>query len=379
MKKLLALILAASMAFSMVGCMSSNDLDELDAALDVVNEELDAAIEESEAAPAEEAAAPAEAAVEDIAYPERNINMTIPFGAGGGTDLWARVMAEYMAPELGVQIICNNVTGGSAGSTGTDAVWQAAHDGYTMVGTSETPLTIPVMTELDQTTKDWEYFIAAGSPGLLCVNKATYDAGLDSMDAIVAQLTADPESISIAGTQGGLWFALAQLFGAYGDTPFYWVSYPGSGDAILGCHSGEADTVCASAGEVMTYVQSGDLIPVAVMDVEGWEFPGFGEIPAVTDALPALASYLPLKQVLGFAMPADTDPAILAKVTDAFYAAMSNPEVISYAEDQLCVTYGLAGAEAKELMEGLESSLCWILSDMGQTTYTPDEVGIPQP
>lgn len=66
MKKLLALLLAGLMVFSMVGCMSSNDLDELDAALDVVNEELDAVIAE-EAAPAEEApAADTAAASEDM-------------------------------------------------------------------------------------------------------------------------------------------------------------------------------------------------------------------------------------------------------------------------------------------------------------------------
>ncbi|MFI3312771.1 MAG: ABC transporter substrate-binding protein [Eubacteriales bacterium] len=54
MKKLLALLLAGTMALSMVGCMSSADLDELDAALDVANEELDAIIEETEAAEATE-------------------------------------------------------------------------------------------------------------------------------------------------------------------------------------------------------------------------------------------------------------------------------------------------------------------------------------
>ncbi|MFI3313057.1 MAG: transporter substrate-binding domain-containing protein [Eubacteriales bacterium] len=53
MKKLLALILAGTMALSMAGCMSSNDLDELDAALDVAIEELDEAAEELEEATSE--------------------------------------------------------------------------------------------------------------------------------------------------------------------------------------------------------------------------------------------------------------------------------------------------------------------------------------
>ncbi len=355
MKKLLATILAASLLLStMAGCSSTSTTEET----------------------TEETTTTTEASTEESGYPERNINMTIPFGAGGGTDVWARIMAQYMGEELGVQIIANNVTGGSAGSTGIKSVWDAPHDGYTLAGTSETPLTIPVMTTDTQTTKDWEYFIAAGSPGLLCVSKNTTE---QTMEDIVAKLQAEPESLSIAGTTGGLWFALASLFGEYGETPFQWVSYSGSADAIKAAHSGETNAVVASAGEVKSYVESGDLIPVAVMGTESWEFPGYGEIPAVTEAIPTLEAYLPLNQVLGFKIPADTDPAIIAKLDEAFKAAMQNPEVIAAGEEQLCVLYGLSGAEAKEMMEGIEKSLTWILYDMGQTTFSPEERGIERP
>ncbi len=351
MRKLLAVLLAMSMLLSFAAC--------------------------STATPTTPDATEPEATTPDApAYPERSINMTIPFGAGGGTDVWARIVAEYMGEELGVQVIANNVTGGTAGSTGIEQVWNAPHDGYTLAGTSETPLTIPVMTTLEQTSKDWEYFIAAGSPGVLCVSKAS---GLTSLQEVVDQLNAEPESISIAGTSGGLWFALAQLFGAYGDVPFQWVSYGGSADAIVATHSGETDTVVASAGEVKSYVESGDLIPIAVMNTEAWEFPGFGNVEAVTDVLPALEAYLPLSQFLGFKVPADTDPAIVAVLQDAFAKTMENPEVIAAAEEQLCVIYGLTGDEARTMAEGIEKSLCWILDDMGQTTFSPDERGIEKP
>ncbi len=364
MKKFLATALVMAMTVSLVACGTSGTKEN----------DKEVSGDKVEAQAGDEGEAAGDAA--DTAYPERNINMTIPFGAGGGTDVWARIMAQYMGEELGVQIIANNITGGSAGSTGVDSVWKAPHDGYSLAGTSETPLTIPVMTPLEQTTKDWEYFIAAGSPGLLCVRK---DAGYDSLEAVVEKLKADPESISIAGTTGGLWFALAQLFDTYGETPFQWVSYPGSADAIKATHAGETDTVVASAGEVKSYVESGDFIPVAVMGKEAWEFPGVGEIPAVIDVIPELEAYLPLNQVLGFKVPADTDPAIIAKLDDAFHKAMANPAVKEAGDEQLCVLYDLSGAEAKEMMTGIEKSLCWILFDMGQTTFSPEERGIERP
>ena len=95
-------------------------------------------------------------------YPSRPINNVIPFGAGGGTDVWNRAIMSELGKDLGATITSSNMTGGSAGSIGVNYGWESKHDGYTLVGTSETPLTIPVQTGLKQTAKDWTFFIAAG-------------------------------------------------------------------------------------------------------------------------------------------------------------------------------------------------------------------------
>ncbi len=309
-------------------------------------------------------------------YPVRPIQNVIPFGAGGGTDVWNRALMDAMGTIMGQTIVSSNMTGGSAGSIGVNFAWKSLHDGYTLCGTSETPLTIPVMTGIEQTSKDWSYFIAAGSPGLLCVNK---NASVKTMDDVLAALTAAPESVSIAGTTGGLWFALAKLFGSYGNVPFKWLPYDGSSTAIKGCVSGEADCVVASAGEVKDFVRSGDLIPLAVMATEGWEFPGHGMIQAVTDKVPELAQYLPLNQFLGFKVPADTDPEIIAFLQDTFNKAMESEKIKTFADEQLCVLYALSGEEAQAMAGAVESKLCWVLYEMGQTKFSPEEFGIVKP
>ena len=311
-----------------------------------------------------------------VQYPTRSINNVIPFGAGGGTDVWNRAIMEAMGKELGVTIVSSNMTGGSAGSIGVDYCWKAAHDGYTLCGTSETPLTIPVMTGLEQTSKDWKYFIAAGSPGLLCINK---NSSYRSMQEVVDALNAAPGNVSIAGTTGGLWFALAKLFDSYGDVPFKWVPYDGSAGAIKGAVSNEADCVVASAGEVKDFVRSGDLIPLAVMNTTSWDFPEVGTIPAVTDTVPALEQYLPLSQYLGFQIPADTDAQIVTILEDAFHKGMASDSIKQFADDQLCELFDLTGDEASEMAAGTESKLCWVLYDMGQTKYSPEEFGIEKP
>jgi tripartite-type tricarboxylate transporter receptor subunit TctC len=65
------------------------------------------------------------------AYPSRPIALVVPFAAGGGTDVIARILAERMRVSLGQAVIIENVVG-AAGSIGVGRVARAAPDGYTL-------------------------------------------------------------------------------------------------------------------------------------------------------------------------------------------------------------------------------------------------------
>ena len=313
---------------------------------------------------------------QEAAYPARDITMVIPFGAGGGTDVWARAVGAGLAEQLGVNVTPTNITGGSAGSTGVDQAWKAAHDGYTLCGTSETPLTIPVTTPIDRTAKDYEYFIAAGSPGVVCINAdLAAELGIATMADLVAY--GDKESLNVAGTTGGLWFALASLLTeeAYGNLGFDFVPFPGSADAIKAVAGGvDAQIVAASLGEVKDYIAAGTLLPLAHMDTVAYE-----NIPSVCDSVPALAPYFPLRQWLGFKVPSDTPAATIATLTEAFNEVMKTQAIKDMAEVQAAEIFALTGAEAKAMAMGSEKSLCWVLADLGKTTFSPADRGIERP
>src|SRR5207237_9155899 len=69
-------------------------------------------------------------------YPTRPITIVVPFAAGGGNDILARLLGQHMGRALGQQFVIEN-RGGAAGSIGARAVAKAAPDGYTlMVGHS---------------------------------------------------------------------------------------------------------------------------------------------------------------------------------------------------------------------------------------------------
>jgi tripartite-type tricarboxylate transporter receptor subunit TctC len=73
------------------------------------------------------------------AYPSRPVRIIVPFAAGGGTDITARVIGQWLSERMGQQFIIENRPGGGT-NIGTEAAAKATADGYTllMVGTSNT-------------------------------------------------------------------------------------------------------------------------------------------------------------------------------------------------------------------------------------------------
>lgn len=312
---------------------------------------------------------------ETAKWPERSINNIIPYAAGGGTDVWNRALSAEMESTLGQKVLVSNMTSG-AGASATDSVMKATHDGYTILGTSETNLPIPVMAGIKTSAKNWHYFIAAGSPGVVCVNS---DSPYKTIEDLIAATKANPGKIKSATTASGLWFIQAQILKTKGGMGLGYSTYDGSRTAILAAVSKETEVVVASAGEINEFVKGGKLRPLAVMQTESFDFPTVGKLPAITDSLPGLKEVLPLNQWIGFSLPADTPQAVIDKYTEAFNKAMKSDTVKKMATDQLSVIYGLTGKDADDMAAKMQSKMCYLLKDMGLTKYDPKDMGIPEP
>lgn len=97
-------------------------------------------------------------------WPRQTITMVVPFGAGGSTDLLARMLAKAAQGELGVPVIISNVVGGS-GTVGTTQVAQAAPDGYTIEFVASGPLlTQPwLLPDLKYSLSDFQGIVGVSS------------------------------------------------------------------------------------------------------------------------------------------------------------------------------------------------------------------------
>jgi len=307
----------------------------------------------------------------------RPVTILVGAAAGGGTDVVSRALAQGLREYLGVQITVQNMLG-AGGGTAAEYVWKKKpRDGTVIWGLSETCLFLPGNGGHYTTTKDWEYFWAGGTPGAVIVkNSSKYKTFKDLIDDAKQR----PGEIRVAASvQPGLWctrwMATAQAAGIKTNV----LGYTGSNPSLLAALSGEVDVVHVSVGEALPYLQAKQLRALTMIELEPFTIPGVGTIPAVVDILPEMKKVLPMPQLLGIAVPADTPEPVMNELRAAFLHAMKSKAVRTVMKTQLATPLGLYGDEAKKVSKKLESQFNWMLVDLGMAVKNPADLGIEKP
>src|SRR5512145_3023935 len=143
-------------------------------------------------------------------YPNRPITLIVPWGAGGGTDATARILASIMEKELKQPVNVVNRTGGN-GVVGHSAIAQAAPDGYTigLITVEITMMHWQGLTDLSPTSYQPLALVNADPAGFQVRSDSPYKTVKDVLDAVKA----NPGKLKASGTgQGGIWhLAIAGL------------------------------------------------------------------------------------------------------------------------------------------------------------------------
>jgi tripartite-type tricarboxylate transporter receptor subunit TctC len=217
------------------------------------------------------------------AYPERPITIIVPWGAGGGTDATARILATLMEQRLGVPVSVVNRTGGS-GVVGHSAIATAPPDGYTLgIVTVEigmmhwqglTDLTYEDYTPLALYNED---------PAGLQVRS---DSEWETAQAVLDAVKASPGEHKVSGTgQGGIWhLALAGMLEEAGIDPNAapWVPSQGAAPGLQDLVAGGVDIVTCSVPEAQALLEAGRVKSLAVMSAE--RNPTFPDVPTLKEA-----------------------------------------------------------------------------------------------
>lgn len=202
------------------------------------------------------------------AYPEKAVQITVPFGAGGGTDTFVRTIQPFVEKQLGADLVVLNVPG--AGSvTGSRGVISKDPDGYSVLVNHATLLTNMAVGKADFDVSSYE--LAASTTSIPLVVAVPASSAANSLDELKALLSgADPV---IAGVNIGAvnHFAMLMLEAELGAGKFRYVQTGGGAKTIaallgeqiaVGVLSGAEAKPLLEAGEVKVIAAlSGDRIP----------------------------------------------------------------------------------------------------------------------
>ena len=207
------------------------------------------------------------AAAAHAQYPQRPVQVIVPWGAGGGTDATARIIASLLEKELKQPFNVVNRTGGS-GVVGHDAIAKATPDGYTigMITVEITMMHHVGLTQLKHTDYTPIGLVNADPAGV----NVRVDSPYKSVKDLIAAIKANPGKMKASGTgQGGIWhLAIAGLLKDQGVDPgaLPWVPSNGAAPGLQDMVAGGVDVVPCSIPEARSMIDAGKVRALAIMD-----------------------------------------------------------------------------------------------------------------
>jgi tripartite-type tricarboxylate transporter receptor subunit TctC len=218
-------------------------------------------------------------------YPNRPIQLIVPWGAGGGTDATARIVGSILERDLGQPVNVVNRTGGS-GVVGHSAIATAQPDGYTigMITVEITMMHWQGLTELRPTSYTPLALMNSDPPGV----QVTQASPFQDIRALAEAIRTRPAgTFRASGTgQGGIWhLALVgwlQAMGLRGDH-VRWVPSNGAAPAMQELAAGGVDIVTCSVPEARAMLDAGRARSLAIMAPE--RNPQFPNVPTLNETL----------------------------------------------------------------------------------------------
>ncbi len=217
-------------------------------------------------------------------YPERAINMVIPYGAGGATDISARTIAEPLGAAVGKPLIMANVTG-AGGATGSVTVQNAKGDGYTMLFARVGSHSVnPAMkATLPYTLDDFRFVTVYEINPVACA--VTPASGITSMDELIAKVAEGGVSYSSSGVGSLPHLASAMVLKEFGVanplTDATHIPQKGGGAAVTAVLNGTATFLCTNSSALASFVANKQMVPLLVTTAEpvvGFEAPTANEL-----------------------------------------------------------------------------------------------------
>jgi tripartite-type tricarboxylate transporter receptor subunit TctC len=252
-------------------------------------------------------------------YPNRPVRIVAGFAAGGGVDITARLMGQWLNERLGQPFVTENRTGAD-GNIATEAVVNASPDGYTLL-----LATLPNAVNATLYPNLKFVFLRDVAPvaGLIRVPMVALvhpSMPVKSIPDLIAYAKDNPGKINMASAGTGSAPHMAgELFNAMAGTSMLHVPYRGQGPALSDLLGGQVQLLFAAAPGTVDYIRSEKLRALAVTSATHAEV--LRELPAISSTLPAYEA----SQWYGLAAPVKTPAEIVERLNREANAAFAHP------------------------------------------------------
>jgi tripartite-type tricarboxylate transporter receptor subunit TctC len=254
-------------------------------------------------------------------YPTRSVRIIVPFSPGGGTDTFARVIAQKMQERLGQPFVVENRPG-AAGNIGADLVAKAPADGYTLLLAQDSLAIVPYLSKSlpFDVNKDFAPIgIGVFMPMMLV---AANSVPATTLAELIAHAKANPGKLAYgtpgSGTAHHLNFeALLSRAGLQ----MVHVPYKGAAPMMTDLVSGAVQVAFSALSSTLPFATGGKIRILAIADLE--RAPQFRDVPTIAESLPGYTAHV----WFGLMAPTGTAPAIVQRLSDEQRAIVNLPDV----------------------------------------------------
>jgi tripartite-type tricarboxylate transporter receptor subunit TctC len=255
------------------------------------------------------------------AYPARLVRVLVGFPAGGGVDINARPISQWLSERLGQQFVVENRPG-AASNIATETVVRASPDGYTL-------LAVSVANALNATLYEKLNFnfirdiVPVAStmrvPGVMVVNPSV---PANTVPEFIAYAKANPGKVNMAsGGNGTTGHVFGELFKFMTGVNLVHVPYRGGAPALTDMLGGQVQVYFGPAPESLEYIKAGKLRALAVTTATSLE---------VLPDVPTMAEFLPGYEASGWygiGAPKGTPVEIIDMLNKEINTALGNPKI----------------------------------------------------
>ena len=254
-------------------------------------------------------------------YPTRPVRWVVAVSPGGGNDIFARLMGQWLSERLGQPFVIENRPGGG-NNLGTEVVAKAPPDGYTLLLASSNNASNVAL--YDHLSFDFIRDIApvAGIARTTLVMVVNPSVPANTLPEFIAYVKANPGKVNMASSGvGSIGQLSGELFKMMAGVNMLHVPYHGNGPALTGLLAGEVDLLFPSLASAITYIKAGRLRALAVTSATR---------PEVMPDLPSIGEVVAGYEITtwyGMGAPGGTPAEIIDKLNGAINRGLADPQL----------------------------------------------------